>query len=44
MDTAGLDEERARDWVVVREIHNALWVVEDAVREGRGLDPEDRDG
>jgi streptomycin 6-kinase len=30
VDTAGLDEERARDWVVVREVHNAMWAFEDA--------------
>ena len=35
VDTAMLDEERARDWVVVREVHNALWTVEDAVRTPR---------
>jgi streptomycin 6-kinase len=28
VDTAGLDEERARDWVVVREAHHAMWAVE----------------
>jgi streptomycin 6-kinase len=43
VDTAGLDEERARDWVVVRQMHNALWVIEDARAEGRRLDPDDRD-
>ena len=32
VDTAGLDEDRARDWVVVRELHNALWALEDAAR------------
>ncbi len=42
VDTAGLDEQRARDWVVVREVHNALWTVEDAIADGRGLDAEDR--
>lgn len=25
VDTAGLDEHRARDWVVVRMVHGALW-------------------
>ncbi len=25
VDTAGLDEDRARDWVVVRMMHNAMW-------------------
>ena len=29
VDAAGLDEHRARDWVVVRMMHNALWAVED---------------
>ncbi len=43
VDTAMLDEDRARDWVVVREVHNALWAVEDAQRAGRALDAEERD-
>ena len=43
VDTAELDEGRARDWVVVREMHNALWTVEDAVHAGRGLTAEDND-
>lgn len=42
VDAAGLDEARARDWVVVREMHNALWTIEDVARENRGLDSEDR--
>lgn len=29
VDTADLDEDRARDWVVVRMLHNALWELED---------------
>ena len=29
VDVAGLDEDRARDWVVVRMIHNASWDVID---------------
>jgi streptomycin 6-kinase len=29
VDTAGLDEDRARDWVVVRMMHNCLWAVQD---------------
>ena len=28
VDAAGLDEERARDWVVVRMLHNAMWELE----------------
>ena len=43
VDAAGLDEDRARAWVVVRELHNALWVVEDATAAGRALDTDDRD-
>ncbi len=29
VDTAGLDEDRARDWVVVRMLHQVLWALED---------------
>ena len=29
VDAAELDEDRARDWVVVRMMHNALWCLED---------------
>jgi streptomycin 6-kinase len=29
VDAAGLDEDRARDWVVVRMVHNASWDVID---------------
>ncbi|GEP37829.1 streptomycin 6-kinase [Nocardioides psychrotolerans] len=29
IDAAGLDEDRARDWVVVRMLHNALWAIQD---------------
>ena len=29
VDAAGLDEDRARDWVVVRMMHNALWALQD---------------
>ncbi|HET7388551.1 MAG TPA: aminoglycoside phosphotransferase family protein [Nocardioidaceae bacterium] len=43
VDGAGLDEERARDWVVVRMILNAHWSIEDAARVGRGLNTEDRE-
>ncbi len=42
VDDAGLDKDRARDWVVVRSVINAHWTVEDAVRAGRGLDAEQR--
>ena len=40
IDRTGLDEDRARDWVVVRMIHNAMWCVEDSPD---GLDPESQD-
>ena len=30
VDVAGLDEQRARDWVVVREAHNAMWAIEES--------------
>jgi streptomycin 6-kinase len=40
VDTAALDEDRARDWVVVRMIHNAMWCVED---NPGGFDQEDED-
>ena len=43
VDAAGLDEERARSWVIVRMVLNASWSALDARRVGRGLDAEDRD-
>ena len=43
VDAAGLDEDRARDWVVVRALHNAFWSVDDARSLGRGLDGRDRE-
>lgn len=43
VDAAGLDEDRARDWVVVRMVINANWAVEDAQRASRDLDPDDRE-
>lgn len=43
IDAAGLDEVRARDWVVVREVHNALWTLQDAERTGSPLTTGDRD-
>ena len=39
VDTAGLDEDRARDWVVVRMVHNAMWCIED---NPDGLDAEEQ--
>lgn len=43
VDTAGLDEARARDWVVVRSVLNAHWAFADAQRSGRALSAEGRD-
>ncbi|HEU4810732.1 MAG TPA: aminoglycoside phosphotransferase family protein [Nocardioides sp.] len=43
VDTADLDEDRARDWVVVRMVLNAHWSIEDAERAGRPLDREERE-
>ena len=43
VDAAGLDEARARDWVVVRMVINANWAVEDAQRMSRELDAEERE-
>ena len=40
VDAAGLDEGRARDWVVTRMVHNAMWTVNDA--KG-ALSDEDRE-
>jgi streptomycin 6-kinase len=43
VDAAGLDEARARDWVIVRMVLNAHWAVEDAQRADRDLSAEERD-
>ncbi|HEX4470361.1 MAG TPA: aminoglycoside phosphotransferase family protein [Nocardioides sp.] len=43
VDHAGLDEARARDWVVVRMVLNANWSVQDAQRARRDLDVEERE-
>jgi len=42
VDAAGLDEARARDWVVVRMVLNANWAIEDAERANRPIDAEER--
>ena len=42
VDDAGLDEDRARDWVVVRMMHDALWTVQDAQAQRRRLGADDR--
>ena len=43
VEAAGFDEERARDWVIVRMVLNAHWAVEDAKRMRRDLDSAERD-
>ena len=43
VDTAELDEDRARAWIVVRMVLNAYWTIEDAQRQDRALDAEDRE-
>lgn len=43
VDAAGLDEARARDWVVVRMVVNAGWTVQDALRAGRRPTTEEQD-
>ena len=43
VDAGGLDEARARDWVVVRMVLNAGWAVQDARRAGRDLLPAERE-
>jgi len=43
VDAAGFDEERARDWVIVRSVLNAHWAFADAVAADRALNPEERD-
>ena len=35
VDAGGLDEDRARDWVVLREVLNAHWAAEDRRHRGR---------
>lgn len=37
VDAAGLDEDRARAWVIAREMSNVLWTVEDVER---GVPPD----
>ncbi|MBC2934172.1 aminoglycoside phosphotransferase family protein [Nocardioides sp. zg-1228] len=43
VDAGGLDEARARDWVVVRMVLNAGWTVQDAQGAGRRLTGDERD-
>ncbi len=39
VEVAGLDEQRARDWTVVRMMHNAMWCLQD---HPDGLDADGR--
>jgi len=43
VDAAGFDEDRARDWVIVRALHNAFWTIDDARARERPVDGEERD-
>ncbi|MDR7251095.1 streptomycin 6-kinase [Nocardioides sp. BE266] len=43
VDAAGLDEDRARDWVVVRMVINAGWSVQDAREAGRALSSDEQE-
>jgi streptomycin 6-kinase len=43
VDAARLDEQRARDWVVVRMVINAHWAIEDAERASRPFSREERE-
>lgn len=36
VDAAGLDEDRARAWALVRMVHNAMWAVQDGAGADRG--------
>lgn len=40
IDAAGLDEDRARDWVVVRMVLNAAWELDDARTDARAPDAD----
>ncbi|HEX8768566.1 MAG TPA: aminoglycoside phosphotransferase family protein, partial [Jatrophihabitans sp.] len=42
VDVAELDEDRAREWVIVRMVLNAHWSIEDADRAHRALDADER--
>lgn len=43
VDVAGLEEDRARDWVIVRMVLNAHWSIVDADRAGRDLTAQDQE-
>ncbi len=39
VDVAGLDEDRAKAWVLVRMVHQAVWAIQDVARVRRGRAP-----
>jgi len=43
VDAGELDEDRARDWVVVRALHDAFWTVDDARSRRHPLDRADHE-
>ncbi|QZY30790.1 aminoglycoside phosphotransferase family protein [Nocardioides coralli] len=43
VDAGGLDEHRARDWVIVRMVIDASWTVHDARRADRAMTNPERD-
>ena len=43
VDVGGLDEDRARDWVVVRMVINAHWTIQEAERARRSLRADERE-
>lgn len=43
VDVAGLDEDRARDWTIVRMVVDASWTALDARRAGRALHDAERE-
>ncbi|GED96371.1 aminoglycoside phosphotransferase family protein [Gordonia crocea] len=43
VNAAMLDEDRAREWVVIRMVLNVHWAVQDAARMNRSLDDGERD-
>lgn len=42
VDVADLDEDRARDWAIVRLVLNAHWLIEEAERARRPLSADER--
>lgn len=43
IDGAGFEEQRARDWVIVRSVLNAHWAYADAVAADRTATPQERE-